>query len=99
VVVIVVAHPTKEVGKDGKHRPVTLYDVEGSAHWYNKPDHGVIIECSNLEANETTVYVKKVRFKNTGRRGQLTMRFNPHNETYSEIDMSQPVYSAGGASL
>jgi twinkle protein len=99
VVVIVVAHPTKEVGKDGKHRPVTLYDVEGSAHWYNKPDHGVIIECSNLEANETTVYVKKVRFKNTGRRGQLIMRFNPHNETYSEIDMSQPVYSAGGASL
>jgi hypothetical protein len=31
VVVIVVAHPTKDVGRDGKARPVTLYDVEGSA--------------------------------------------------------------------
>jgi hypothetical protein len=31
VAVIVVAHPTKEVGRDGKARPPTLYDIEGSA--------------------------------------------------------------------
>ena len=43
VVVIVVAHPTKEVGKDGHGRMPTPYDIEGSAHWYNKPDHIVIV--------------------------------------------------------
>ena len=31
VAVIVVAHPTKEVGRDGKARMPTLYDIEGSA--------------------------------------------------------------------
>ena len=29
VAVIVVAHPTKDVGRDGKARPPTLYDIEG----------------------------------------------------------------------
>jgi hypothetical protein len=60
LVVIVVAHPTKDVGRDGKARPVTLYDIEGSAHWFNKCDHGVVIT-RVPDTQVTEVYVAKVR--------------------------------------
>jgi len=39
----VLAHPTKDVGKDGKPRVPTLYDIEGSAAWFNKPDFGIVV--------------------------------------------------------
>jgi len=48
VAVIVIAHPTKDIGKDGKSRAPTLYDIEGSAHWFNKCDHGVVIDRPKL---------------------------------------------------
>lgn len=76
VIVIVVAHPTKEVGKDGKHRLVTLYDIEGSAAWFNKADHGVIVE---RKGNATTVHIQKVRFEETGTKGSQAMVFNQSN--------------------
>jgi twinkle protein len=73
VVVIVVAHPTKEVGKDGRHRTVTLYDVEGSAAWFNKADHGIIVE---RRGNVTTVHIQKVRFEESGVVGSYVMKFD-----------------------
>lgn len=84
VVVIVVAHPTKEVGKDGKGRRPTLYDIEGSANWYNKPDHGVIIDCPNAEHKETIVCVRKVRFESTGRKGDYTLIFDPGSGRFTD---------------
>lgn len=84
VVVIVVAHPTKEVGKDGKARRPTLYDIEGSANWANKPDHGVIIDCPNAAHKETVVCVRKVRFENTGRKGDYTLLFDEESGRFSD---------------
>jgi twinkle protein len=76
VVVIVVAHPTKEVGRNGESRPPTLYDIEGSAHWFNKPDHGIIIDRPNPDADEGVIRVAKVRFDETGEKGVVRMRFD-----------------------
>jgi twinkle protein len=73
VVVIVVAHPTKEVGKDGRHRLVTLYDIEGSAAWHNKADHGIVVE---RRGNATTVHIQKVRFEESGATGSHAMTFD-----------------------
>ena len=54
--VIVVAHPTKEVKlPNGEIRVPTLYDIAGSAHWYNAADHGVIV------AGDTTTNVREIR--------------------------------------
>lgn len=76
VAVIVVAHPTKDVAKEGKSRPVTLYDIEGSAHWFNKCDHGIVIDRANPDADEALVRVAKVRFEETGEKGAVRLRFN-----------------------
>jgi twinkle protein len=73
VAVIVVAHPTKEVGKDGKSRVPTLYDIEGSAHWFNKCDHGVIVY---REASGSRIFVAKSRFEEAGERGDVRMDFD-----------------------
>jgi twinkle protein len=73
--VIVVAHPTKEVGKGGDQRTPTLYDIEGSAHWFNKCDHGLIVERAETGA-EATIHVAKVRFSETGERGSVRMKYD-----------------------
>lgn len=83
VVVIVVAHPTKEVNRDGKQRTPSLYDVEGAAHWYNKADIGVVIERTNDE--ETFAHVQKVRFEETGKRGKYRLLFHQDTGTYSTV--------------
>jgi twinkle protein len=55
-VIIMVAHPTKAANG----RDVTLSDVEGSMHWYNKCDNGLIVK-HNAGDKDTTVISAKVR--------------------------------------
>jgi len=76
VAVIVVAHPTKEVGRDGKSRPPTLYDIEGSAHWFNKCDHGLVIDRPDANSNESVLRIAKVRFDETGEKGEVRMSYD-----------------------
>lgn len=86
VAVIVIAHPTKDVGKDGKSRPVTLYDIEGSAHWFNKCDHGVVIDRPNAYADETVIRIAKARFEESGSKGEVRMRFDRASSRYSILN-------------
>ncbi|WP_316176239.1 AAA family ATPase [Bradyrhizobium sp. SZCCHNRI1073] len=89
VAVIVIAHPTKEVGKDGKSRPVTLYDIEGSAHWFNKCDHGVVIDRPNAYANESIIRVAKCRFEESGEKGEVVMSFDRERCRFLTLDRSE----------
>jgi twinkle protein len=82
VAVIVVAHPTKDVAKDGKSRPVTLYDIENSAHWFNKCDHGVVVDWPDSNVSESIIRVAKVRFEESGERGQVRMKFDRFSGRY-----------------
>lgn len=92
VMVIVIAHPTKDVARDGKSRPVTLYDIEGSAHWFNKCDHGLVIDRPNAHVDQSVVRVAKVRFEESGEKGEVKMdyarescRFSTLNEPADEL--------------
>ena len=58
VAVFVVCHPMKMI--DGA-KP-TLYHVSGSAHWFNKPDNGLVIYRRDRDDPTVDVDVKKVRF-------------------------------------
>lgn len=86
VMVILVAHPTKEVGKDGKTRLPSLYDIEGSASWYNKCDVGIIIDREDPHRWETAVHIKKIRFEGTGDPGKVVMAFDRNTGRYSQLD-------------
>ena len=66
-----VAHPTKAANG----RDPTLSDIEGSMHWFNKCDHGVVIT-RVPDTQVTEVYVAKVRFQETGEQGTVKLRFD-----------------------
>lgn len=84
VAVIVVAHPTKDVGRNGDARVPTLYDIDGSAHWFNKPDHGVVI---HTEKNgEASAWIRKVRFDETGTKGEVRFSFDQEACTYDVLN-------------
>lgn len=85
VIVIIAAHPTKEVGKDGMTRMPGLYDISGSSAWYNKPDHGVVVFVPDEETSETVIAIKKVRFAWSGKKGEITMRYDRPTESYFPI--------------
>jgi len=89
--VIVIAHPTKDIARDGKQRTPTLYDIEGSAHWFNKCDHGVIVErmVDEGKPDETMIFVAKSRFEEAGVRGKVKLKFDPKTCRFSTLDGSE----------
>ena len=84
--IFVIAHPTKDVGKDGKVRAPNLYDISDSSAWANKPDIGIVIDRPDHNVDETMVYVKKVRFEGTGEKGSVKMRFDRETSRYELLD-------------
>lgn len=85
--VILVAHPRKmnrEAGSNKKTVP-DLYDINGSAAFYNKCDFGLVVE-RDREAKLTRVHVEKVKFKHLGDTGIAAFRYNPVNGRYTEYE-------------
>ena len=78
--VFMVAHPTKaSVGRE-----ITLYDVEGSAHWFNKCDNGLIVK-HEAGSRETTVISAKVREQPyAGRIGHCIFLVDPDTGLFKE---------------
>lgn len=78
-----VAHPTKmkKNEKDDTVNVPTLYDVSGSANFYNKTANGLCVYKRKIE-NETyinEVYVQKVKFEHWGKEGMRTYQFDKSN--------------------
>lgn len=82
---IVAAHPAKmQRGKDGKYPMPSLYDIAGSAHFFNKPDVGIVIHRTD---ELTTVFnVAKARYAAIGIRGEVVGSFNPETGRYQMIE-------------
>lgn len=82
--VIVVAHPRKMRREPGQLRePVpTLYDINGSAAFFNKCDFGLVVE-RDREVNVTRIHVEKVKFRHLGTNGVAPLVYNPTNGRFS----------------
>jgi twinkle protein len=64
--VLVVAHPNKDVKlPNGEIRAPNLYDISGSAHWYNAADHGLIVS-GDTTSNVREITVEKSRYRSAG---------------------------------
>lgn len=78
---IVVAHPAKMLrDREGKMPVPTLYDIADSAHWYNKPDIGIVLHGEHDEkiGDHTAVYIKKSRYHEIiGKPGVVRLRYIP----------------------
>jgi twinkle protein len=81
IIVFLVAHPRKmEKQKDDKTKfeQPTLYDINGSANFYNKADYGLVVY-RDFTAGIVKVIVSKVKFKHLGEGGEVEFVYNPTN--------------------
>lgn len=85
--VFIVAHPAKLYRtKDGAYPMPTLYDISGSANWYNKPDNGLVIyrDKKNPES-PVEVHAQKIRLRETGEIGDMSFRYSRVLGDYEEL--------------
>ena len=83
LLVIIVTHPSKSAGLKTDAREATPYDIAGSAHWANKPDHVVLIS-RERGSSETIVNVAKCRdYRKRGAPGVVRMRFDSRSATFA----------------
>lgn len=83
VLIILMAHPTKQPrNKDGVIEAPTLYDISGSANFYNKTDFGIVVHRNRLE-NIVEVHVQKVKFRHLGECGTAQFKYNLNNGRYT----------------
>ncbi|MGG7664026.1 toprim domain-containing protein [Dyadobacter sp. BHUBP1] len=81
--IFLIAHPVK-IAKDkaGKYAVATMYDIAGSAHFFNKTDNGISVY-RDFETNIVTVYIQKIKFKFIGRPGSCSFKYDMPTGRYT----------------
>jgi twinkle protein len=92
VIIFLVAHPTKMPRK--KDSPIlempTMYDINGSANFYNKCDYGIIVH-RDREAGDVRVNIAKVKFRHLGEGGTCRFIYNYNNGRYVPVVNGTPL--------
>lgn len=85
--VFLIAHTTKmQKDKESKKYMVpNLYDISGSAHFYNKSHNGITVYS---DGEMVDVYVQKVKQSWLGQKGFSTYRYNTMTRQYSFLSSS-----------
>ncbi len=85
------AHPRKmnKNRQTGKYDIPTLYDINGSANFYNKTHNGFCV-CRDFDTGEVYVYVQKVKFYWHGKLGFCSFSFNKNTRQYDVVGSSMP---------
>lgn len=88
VLVILVAHPRKMNRIDGKFEVPSLYDISGSAHFYNKTDYGITVhrdsDDQNIMLDSVKVYIQKIKFKHLGEQGIVHLDYDPESGRFNQ---------------
>ncbi len=81
-----VAHPVKMQKKDdGKYPVVNPYDIAGSAAFANKPDNILSIHREYELPDLTQVHIFKIKFREVGKRGVVTLRHDSETGAFHDI--------------
>ncbi len=83
---IVIAHPAKmrKDLKTGLHEIPSLYDISGSANWFNKPDIG-ISWYRNFKTGNNEIHVQKNKYEHLGEQGMAEVKYNFNNSRFSDL--------------
>jgi hypothetical protein len=83
----IVAHPAK-IQKDlktSKYLVPRLYDINGSANWYNKTDNGITVY-RNFDTGIIDVHVQKIKFKVHGEVGRVPFTYDKGSGKFLEVN-------------
>lgn len=83
VLVFLMAHPAKQHrNAKGVIEAPTLYDISGSAHFFNMADYGIVVH-RDRPNNLVEIRVEKIRFKHLGGVGTAKLHYNLTNGRYA----------------
>lgn len=87
VLIILMAHPRKMMKKKdgGQYEIPNLYDISGSANFFNKCDYGITVYRDFIE-EKIDIHVQKVKFKHLGGQGVVSFRYNINNGRFAEFE-------------
>lgn len=85
IILFIAAHPTKV----RKGETVDLYSINGSANWYNKCEHGIIVDRFIGQDGDpldiVEIYIQKCKDQETmGKPGKVEMKYDPAKADYAE---------------
>lgn len=83
LLVILMAHPRKILKEHSADGIPSLYDINGSANFYNKADFGIIVHRTD---DYVLVRVSKVKFKHLGKGGDVLFKYDIGNGRYTTWD-------------
>lgn len=88
-----VAHPTKILkNKETQMYEIpNLYNISGSANFYNKTDNGLTIY-RNYQTEKTEVYIQKVKFSHWGEVGMCEFKYHLDSGRYLENE-NEDIYN------
>ena len=69
---------------EGKYDVPGLYDISGSANFFNKADIGLSMY-REQEEHRNTLYIQKVKFKFWGKPGKIGYNWDQTNGRYTEF--------------
>lgn len=85
ILLMIVAHPDKEGGREMSIERWSLYNMAGGAVWNNKADHGVVL----LRPNDDPItYIKIAKSKShalMGKPGIARLRFRPRSSSFEFV--------------
>ena len=82
ILLILMAHPRKMVkDKNGELEVPTMYDINGSSHFYNMADYGITVH-RRYQEETVEIHVQKVKFKHLGHNGMVVFKYNMANGRY-----------------
>lgn len=83
---IIIAHPTKirKNPKSGLFEVPNLYDIAGSANWFNKVDIGVCFY-RNHETALSEIHVQKIKYEHLGKQGMCEVKYNVNSSRFNNL--------------
>lgn len=76
VLIFLMAHPRKMEKKNGIFEVPTLYDISGSANFFNKAFYGLTVYRHYSDDNpHVTINIQKVKFKHLGKLGEIDFKY------------------------
>lgn len=83
ILIFMIAHPRKMPKKSGEavYDIPSLYDINGSANFYNKADYGISVYRDRVN-DRVEIHVQKVKFRHLGECGTALFHYNLNNGRY-----------------
>jgi twinkle protein len=86
--ILLIAHPTKLGKINNKYEVPTLYNISGSAHFFNKTDNGITVY-RDFATNKVDIHIQKVRYSWLGKVGMCSFSYDTNTRQYKALDNEQ----------